>query len=197
MVGRELTLFPQYFSTLLLAYEKTDFVSFVHGLKMNGSTVFAPTNGAFTKLGPRANAFLFNTEPGLKYLKALLKYHIVANSTLYSDAFYQADDSTEQQTGPHLHVDLPTLLEGKTVAVDISSWGRWVRMKVNGYVPVTIQDGVAKNGVIHVVGRVLFPPRKPGHGAGEDVGEIEVPDLMERLADYVDIDVEDSSITDL
>lgn len=28
---------------------------------------------------------------GEKYLKALLKYHIVANQTLYSDAYYKAD----------------------------------------------------------------------------------------------------------
>lgn len=197
-VGRQLTLFPQVFSTLLLAYEKTDFVSFVHGLSINGSTVFAPSNHAFAKLGPRANAFLFNTDTGLKYLKAILKYHIVANTTLYSDALYKnadgpgsdldgGEDAETDVPARHTHVDLPTLLGDTSVAVDITRWAAFTRIRVNSYVPVTIQDGVAKNGVVHVVGRVLIPPHK--HPKNKDSwagGEIEVEELKERLADYVD-----------
>lgn len=56
--------------------------------------MFAPSNFAFQKLGPRLNAFLFSSY-GQKYLKALLKYHIVANQTLYSDAYYKADEVDE------------------------------------------------------------------------------------------------------
>lgn len=206
MVGRIISLFPGQFSTLLLAYEKTDFVSFIHGVKMEGSTVFAPTNDAFKHLGPAANAFLFNTDKGKKYLKALLKYHIVVNETLYSDAFYQSkshdavagiggeEDGEAGESGiKHYHVDLPSLLDNKNIAVDISRWAGIIDVKVNGYVHVEIQDGVARNGVIHVVSNVLVPNKAPGHkhedeeDDGEIVdGEISVEDLVERLSPYVE-----------
>lgn len=81
-VGRVLTLFPSKFSTLLLAYEKTNFTEFIHGVKMTGSTVFAPDNAAFAKLGPAANAFLFNTEKGLGYLKGILKVSNMCSCTI-------------------------------------------------------------------------------------------------------------------
>lgn len=194
MVGKIISIFPQRFSTLLLAYEKTNFVDYIHKVPMSGSTVFAPANSAFAKLGYRANAFLFNTETGLKYLKAILKYHIVANQTLYSDAFYddsgrdENDAKVEGGGSRHYHVDLPTLLDGKNVAVDVARWGGWIRLKVNGHVPVTVQDLVSRNGVIQVVGRVLIPPCKHNRPGGDRVidGEIEVEELVERLKGYVE-----------
>ena len=63
-----------------------------------GGTVFAPSNFAFQKLGPKINGFLFSSY-GQKYLKALLEYHVVANQTLYSDAYY-AVDSVDNQDIP-------------------------------------------------------------------------------------------------
>lgn len=193
MVGRELTLLPNIFSTLLLAYEKTDFVSFIHHVAMNGSTVFAPTNEAFARLGPRANAFLFNTEPGKKYLTALLKYQIVTNTTLYSDAIYSATETeTEVVNRPGSRdvkaketylVTLPTLLDGKDVLVRVSGWGPTRHITVNGVVDVVVMDVVAKNGVIQVVGSVPIPPHP--HKGDFVGGEIEVEDLKERLDVFV------------
>ena len=192
MVGRELSLFPSKFSTLLLAYDKTDFVSFIHGLHINGSTVFAPDNAAFSKLGPAANAFLFNTEQGLKYLKAILKYHIVANDTLYSDAYYPAADNNARDNvgNGHFHLDLPTLLSEKSVAIDVARFAGFIRLKINGYIPIAVQDGVAKNGVIHVPGRVLIPPHKHGENSEELGSEISVEELKERLSGLVEGDDE-------
>ncbi|EFQ33928.1 fasciclin domain-containing protein [Colletotrichum graminicola] len=183
-VGRELTLLPTKFSTLLLAYEKTDFVKYIHGVKSTGTTVFAPSNRAFDSLGLKANAFLFNTDCGLKYLKALLKYQIVANTTLYSDAYYRPDDKDDAKVTEHYHIDLPTLLDGKNIAVDVATWGGWTKVKLNGYIPISVGDVVAKNGVIHVPARVPIPPHK--HKTGSVDGEISVEELKERLADYVD-----------
>ena len=188
-VGRELSLFPNVFSTLLLAYEKTDFVNFIHGLKTDGTTVFAPSNRAWARLGPRANAFLFNTEKGLGYLKALLKYQVVANATLYSDAFYSATDKDASfRAEDERHFDLTTLLHDLPIRVDIKRWGGWVRFWVNGFTPVVVRDGVARNGVVQVVAKVPLPPCKHhGDGAsGDDYAEVEVDDLIERLAPYVE-----------
>jgi uncharacterized surface protein with fasciclin (FAS1) repeats len=195
MVGRELTLFPSAFSTLLLAYDKTDFVSFIHGLKTNGTTVFAPTNAAFAALGPKANAFLFNTEIGLKFLRALLKYQIAANATLYSDAYYHGN-SLANQYG-QFRMDLPTLLGDKSITVNFAHFGGIIRMRVNGRVPVVVQDGIAKNGVIHVVGRVPIPPRKHRKETDEDIGEISVEDLKDRLAEFVEEDTDKYEVGDL
>ena len=62
-----------------------------------GGTLFAPSNFAFQKLGPRINGFLFS-KYGQKYLKALLAYHVVANQTLYSDAYYKAEATEVDET---------------------------------------------------------------------------------------------------
>ncbi|KAL7944932.1 FAS1 domain-containing protein [Trichoderma barbatum] len=190
-IGRIITLFPDRFSTLLLAYEKTDFVKFFHGINLRGSTVFVPTNEAFNWLGPRANAFLFNTDKGRKYLKAILKYGIAPNATLYTDAFYDERD-TKQQRSPveeltSEHYDLPTLLGDAHISVDIARVFGFASIKVNGYSRVVLPNGVAKNGVIQVVNRVPLPPHKGSHGHrhSENAGGIEVKELMSRLADYV------------
>lgn len=57
--------------------------------------MFAPSNFAFQKLPAKVTAFLFSSY-GQKYLKALLQYHVVANQTLYSDAYYAAASVDEK-----------------------------------------------------------------------------------------------------
>ncbi|KAI0101273.1 FAS1 domain-containing protein [Daldinia grandis] len=217
-----ISLFPTKFSTLELAAEKT-------GLKhhsdddaahhqLTGLTFFAPTNTAFQRLGPRANAFLFNTEKGLHYLRALLTYHLVANETLYSDAYYgpkaagfapsldlaygvdagtakggeeeEKGDGAETKGAKHYHLDLPTLLDDAHLAVDITRWYGFITIKVNGHVAVAIQDGLARNGVLQVVDHVLIPPHNhKGAWDGEAEGEISVEELVERLEPFVKKDV--------
>ncbi|KAJ4389054.1 hypothetical protein N0V93_006516 [Gnomoniopsis smithogilvyi] len=197
-VGRELTLFPSKFSTLLLAYEKTNFTEFIHGVKMVGSTVFAPDNAAFAKLGPAANAFLFNTEKGLGYLKAILKYHIVPNEVVYSDAYYsESDAEARDDVGRgHYHLDVPTLLGDKNIAIDVARWGGIIRVKLNGYISIKIQDAIAKNGVIHLPSSVLIPPHKHDKKNSENFGEdISVEELMERLEDYVEPTKNDKTLS--
>lgn len=193
-VGKLISLFPSKFSTLLLAIEKTR-IHDDHGAgehpPTKGLTVFAPTNRAFEKLGPAANAFLFNTEKGLGYLKALLLYHAVANETLYSDEYYGKPDAAgsvevdgESGRNGHFRVDLPTLLHGKHLSIDIARFHRLITIRVNGRTRVSVQDALAKDGVVHVVDSILLPPRKH-KGAWEEEeeedGEIDVDELIERL----------------
>ena len=82
---------PGEFSTLELGLTKTGLLPAIADTSNHiGGTVFAPSNFAFQKLGPKINGFLFS-KYGQKYLKALLEYHVVANQTLYSDAYYKSE----------------------------------------------------------------------------------------------------------
>jgi uncharacterized surface protein with fasciclin (FAS1) repeats len=165
-------------------------------MKTVGATVFAPSNSAFRRLGPRANAFLFNTPKGLKYLEALLKYQIAPNVTLYSDAKYTAPDADAEKPGSAEYFELKTLLDGKSLHVHVRKWhGIITGMSVNRFVKVRVQDGLAKNGVVHVVDRVPIPPhkhKKPEEG--EDEEEISPDELEERLAPYL-ADEEDEGVS--
>lgn len=99
-------LLPGEFSTLELGLGKTGLIHALNDTSNHvGGTIFAPSNFAFRKLGPRINAFLFSRY-GQKYLKALLKYHVVANQTLYSDAYYDKSGEAEETSIPkgYFHV---------------------------------------------------------------------------------------------
>ncbi|QIX01076.1 hypothetical protein AMS68_006593 [Peltaster fructicola] len=181
-------LLPAEFSTLELALGKTGLLEKLNTTDHAGGTLFAPSNNAFARLGPRVNAFLFS-EHGLKYLKALLEYHVVPKNTLYSDAFYSADDKESMNIPKgRFHAELPTLLKDRSLSVDIARFGGFITIKINGFNRVAVQDGVAKDGVIHVVSNVIIPPR---HVSGQkdldffEGDEIEVEELKERLAPYV------------
>jgi len=192
---------PTTFSTLWLGLEKTGLLEKLKSVEHAGGTLFAPTNLAFKLLGPRINAFLFS-KIGVKYLDALLKYHIVPKRTLYSTAYYDGSkttdlfaksNSTAKRPRTH-HVDLPTLLHDKTIGVDLTRRGPFVIMRANRFSVVLFQDGLASDGVIQAVGRLAIPPRpkkKPGsteevldYWTGEE--ELTVEELVARLDPFID-----------
>ncbi len=179
---RALALFPARFSTLLLAIEKAGLGEALAGLG-GPSTFFAPSNAAFARLGARANAFLFNTPRGRKLLAALLRYHVVEGRAVYSDELYRGEqqDADAAAGRTRFHVDLPTLLDGAGVAVDVVRWGALVSIRVNHRVRVAVQDGIVRDGVVQVVDRVLLPPRKRGGRGAVADGEIDVEELEARL----------------
>ncbi|KAG0651484.1 Aurofusarin biosynthesis cluster S [Hyphodiscus hymeniophilus] len=188
-----LELLPGEFSTLDYALSKTGLDKVIADGPHAGGTIFAPSNWAFKKLGPKINAFLFSSY-GEKYLAALLKYHVVANQTLYSDAFYKAKDSEAEAMDEvdsegipkgRFHVDLPTLLDDKSLSIDVARWGGFISIKINGFNSVAVQDGIAKDGVIHVVSSLLIPPKTPGglQWAGE---EMTVEEFKDRFDPYVE-----------
>lgn len=84
-------------------------------------------------------------------------------------------------------VDLPTLLDDRSLSIDIGRYGRFIKIKINGFATVTVEDGIARDGVIQVVGDVLIPPKHVGgmeqEWQGQDMSEEE---LMERLEPYVE-----------
>ncbi|KAM0722186.1 hypothetical protein Q7P37_001627 [Cladosporium fusiforme] len=189
-VATIIDLLPGEFSTLELGLGKTGLFDLINSTDHKGGTFFAPSNFAFQKLGPRINAFLFS-KYGQKYLKALLEYHLVPDNTLYSDAYYSADDDEKSQEGVpkgYFHVDLPTLLEDRSLSVDIARYGGYISIKINGFGRVSVQDGIAQDGVIQVVSDVLIPPKKVPGGPGllQWAGEeLDVEDLKERLEPFV------------
>ncbi len=90
---------PGEFSTLELGLIKTGLLEGLNDTSTHlGGTLFAPSNGAFSKLGARVTGFLFS-KYGQKYLKALLEYHVVADQTLYSDAYYKAESNEVEENG--------------------------------------------------------------------------------------------------
>lgn len=104
----------------------------------------------------------------------------MANQTLYSDAFYGAKEDATAAESSTFHVDLPTLLEGKSLSIDVARWGGWITIKINGFNGVAVQDGIAKDGVVHVVSSLLIPPKTPGAAAVEGE-ELSVEEFMERF----------------
>jgi uncharacterized surface protein with fasciclin (FAS1) repeats len=194
-VASIIDLLPGEFSTLQLGLGKTGLWEKLNTTKPHkGGTLFAPSNFAFKKLGPRINAFLFS-KYGEKYLKALLEYHVVVDQTLYSDAFYDAkSDDAETTRPPYYHFDMPTVLEGKFLAVDVTRYGPFVSVRVNGFSRVTVHDGVASDGVIQVMSDVLIPPKKPNNGEDEEgywAGEeLSVEEFKQRLEPYVEESME-------
>lgn len=193
-----ITSFPGEFSTLELALYKTDlFDKFNDTDTHNGGTIFAPSNFAFQRLGPRLNAFLFS-KYGLKYLKALILYHVSDTATLYSDAIYKNEQEDAESFPDHripkglYHIDLETGLKDKHLSVDIARYGRLITIKINGFTRVAVSDGVAADGVLHVIPNVLIPPKEPSNTpiALDETWSIE--ELKESLAPFVEHGAEDS-----
>jgi uncharacterized surface protein with fasciclin (FAS1) repeats len=99
----------------------------------------------------------------------------------------KTEDDVDESKAPfaHVHIDLPTLLKNHTLPVDIFRRGPFVRMRVNALVPVVVTDGLASDGVIHVVPRVLIPPRKPGSKTVEGEDQLSLEEFIERLTPFV------------
>lgn len=181
------SLMPSSFSTLELALERTGLASELKDLPHHGLTFFSPDNHAFAKLGRLANAFLFS-EKGKPYLKKLLQYHVVVNQTLYSDEYYPSkhsstsDEETEMHERP-IHLDMPTLLEGANLGVDVRRFWTYRNIRVNGYNDVHVKNGIARDGVLQVLSSVIIPPKKAGDGtsATSDGEEIGVEELKMRI----------------
>jgi len=122
-------------STLATALQKADLVRVLNGT--DNYTVFAPTNKAFKALDPNLLKCLLN--PVAKStLAALLKYHVVAGTTMAKD-LSNVDSLTTLDNDTKLKVKKV----GDTVMVN----------KAN----VSQADLNASNGVVHVIDGVLTP----------------------------------------
>ncbi|GAB2968255.1 hypothetical protein GCM10027048_43870 [Hymenobacter coalescens] len=100
-------------------------------------TIFAPSNAAFNNLPYGAMAGLLKPESKDK-LTGLLGYHVIQSRLLALDL----------RDGQQL-----TTMEGHKVTIGVQG----TQITVNG-ANVTTPDVVSKNGVLHVIDKVLLPP---------------------------------------
>ncbi len=107
-------------------------------LKTQGLTVFAPTNAAFVAAGFPTEAAI--TAADVNVLKAVLRYHVLTSIVKAADV----------PAGPNAEVT--TYGGGKIFATRNASG-----VFING-IKVDQADLSAKNGVIHVINKVLLPP---------------------------------------
>ncbi|OON70173.1 fasciclin domain-containing protein [Hymenobacter sp. CRA2] len=122
-------------SQLRLAVQRTDLAA-----KLDGEgpyTIFAPSNAAFGNLPYGAMAGLTKPE-GKEKLTGLLGYHILPSRLLALDL----------RDGQEL-----TTLEGHKIKIGVHG----DQLTVNG-ANVKTSDVVSKNGIIHVIDKVLLPP---------------------------------------
>jgi len=99
-------------------------------------TVFAPTDAAFAKV-PKATLAGLAKHPA--QLKAVLLYHVVPGSVTASEVVKLSSAKT---------------LEGSSVLIKANKGGVFVNQA-----KVTTPDVMASNGVIHVINKVLIPPK--------------------------------------
>lgn len=78
------------------------------------------------------------------------------------------------------------------MSIDVARYGRIISIKINGFATVTVEDGIAMDGVVHMVSNVLIPPKQLGGVEQQYEGEdLTVEDLKDRLNPYLDHDSED------
>lgn len=123
------------FSTLVAALQAAGLVETLQG--KGPFTVFAPTNAAFAALPAGTVDNLLKPE-NKAALQAVLTYHVLAEKVPSSAI-----------AGKQLSV---TTVQGEALAIDAST------AVVVGGANVVIADIEAKNGIIHVIDKVILPP---------------------------------------
>jgi len=112
-------------------------------LKRRGPfTVFAPSNRAFAKLPKGTLQVLFQPK-NRRQLRNILMYHIVKARLASASA------SANVRPGWYRTV------QGRRIVVT----NKRGREYINGYARIKRSDMMARNGVIHIINKVLMPPR--------------------------------------
>jgi uncharacterized surface protein with fasciclin (FAS1) repeats len=111
-------------------------------------TVFAPTNEAFNKLPAGTVDNLVKPE-NRAMLTKILTYHVVSGS--YDSKALMA--KIKEGNGK---AELPTV-QGENITIMAKGNKLWIKDAKDGIAEITIKDVYQKNGVIHVINKVLMP----------------------------------------
>lgn len=125
------------FTQLVAALSRAELVEAVSGGSSDDLTVFAPTDAAFEELYDALGVSGIDEIP-LELLISVLQYHVVP-ARAFSQDLRQGND-------------LPTLLNGKTLSVDLEN----LQINDSGLIGSSLNIH-ATNGVIHAIDRVLLP----------------------------------------
>jgi transforming growth factor-beta-induced protein len=139
MTIAEYALSDDNFSILVQALTKAELVNVLNG--EGNFTVFAPTNAAFTALFSQLGISGI-ADLSKETLTPILLYHVLgteAKSSMITSGYY---NTLSPAQGSNL-----------SLKVDVSSG-----VKLNKTTSVTTADVDVKNGVIHVIDKVLLPP---------------------------------------
>lgn len=121
----------------------------VETLKGDGPfTVFAPTNEAFNALPAGTVENLVKPE-NKATLTSILTYHVVSGRLGSKELMKMVKDGNGTAT--------LTTVNGETLTVMQSGKNLMVKDQKGGVAKITIKDVYQKNGVIHVVNKVLMP----------------------------------------
>ena len=128
------------FSTLVAAVGEA---GLVETLGMGGPfTVFAPTNDAFEAFLKEFDLELGDVLNNKELLTAVLTYHVVEGRVFSSDL----KDGKEVET-----------LQGEDIEFEIEDEEVFIEDEADREIPIIGTDVQATNGVIHIIGNVLFP----------------------------------------
>ncbi len=127
------------FTKLVAAVKAADLVETLKG--KGPFTVFAPTDEAFEALGEEKLAALLKDKEALK---KILTYHVVSGKVLAKDAIALAKDEKSAKS-----------VEGSSIKLSIKGKS----LTLNGEAKVIKANVMASNGVIHVIDKVIMPPK--------------------------------------
>lgn len=132
-------------STLVAAVTAADLVETLNG---DGPfTVFAPTNDAFADIQGAVDTLL---KPENKAaLQGVLTYHVVSGNVMSTDLV-----SMIESNGGPITV---TTVAGGTLEISLDAGKVKIKDATGGVSTVAIADLKQKNGVVHVIDRVLLP----------------------------------------
>ncbi len=136
----------EQFSTLVAAIKAADLVD---NLKADGPfTIFAPDNAAFEKLSEYTLESLLKPENKSK-LQSILTYHVIPEKYLLKDMLeaFKIKGGTIELTS----------LNGQRLRVRKGTDGYYLKDEQNKYSKIITTDIEGKNGVIHVISKVILP----------------------------------------
>ncbi|MDH7796753.1 MULTISPECIES: fasciclin domain-containing protein [unclassified Beijerinckia] len=133
-------------TTLVAAVKAAGLVDTLNGA--GPFTVFAPTNAAFEKLPKGTVETLLKPENKDK-LRAILLYHVIPADATAATAMKMVKDDG----GSHM----AKTAEGEALTLKTSGGKLTVTDASGGTATVTQADVIQKNGVVHVIDRVLLP----------------------------------------
>ena len=128
------------FTKLVAAVKAADLVETLEG--KGPFTVFAPTDKAFEALGEEKLAALLKDK---ELLKKILTYHVISGKVLAKDAIALAKDEKSAKS-----------VEGSPIKLSLVG----KNLMLNGEAKVVKANVMASNGVIHVIDKIIMPPKE-------------------------------------